>query len=682
MRGRRPALSVLAVLLGLFGIGTGQAEATMNLKTFDFQPSSFEPGGHPDSEINFAVTTGSGETLESVSFAPTVGYALEPSSVPTCPNSAFLINECGPSAQVGVATVRGEYEGSSEFLFGTVPLYALTPLPNQFAHFGFMIPTVEVPVDFGATLLTAPQAPTEHHYQLRLAFSELPQSPPLVGIKMSLWGIPADPAHDADRFPQGSPGCPGSPTTSCNSEPISSNLPELPLTLYAVYCESWTPAEMFSTYQGHEASAVNLAGDFEDCTSFGFNPSITVAPTTTAGHSAAGLDLDVKDPLPQQATALYPSELQAAVVTTNGLTLDPNLSEHPTCSDTAAAMTGNQASACPPASVVGTAELRVAGVSDALEGSVFLGTPVSGKTRLFLVVGSGGLELKLPGTLEQLPSERLKFTFGDQPKLPIAEEHLKFSSGFVRTPVHCGNYAVETRLPPWNSSLLAKEAQIHYSISSGPAGGPCIGVPTNVSVQLDPASIAADGSSQATATVEVRDAEGNGVPAEDVRISSSDPQQKIGAVIDNGDGTYSAVITGSTTVGATTITAVDASADPEVSGSASLMQTGGGERTPMAAALPAPAPPAPRAPLVRLLKKPARHGSSRRARFDFEADVADATFRCRLDHAAYRPCTPPVVFARLSLGRHKFSVRAANGTVLGPTTFWSFRVLGHERHHR
>src|SRR5262249_11462328 len=139
----------------------------------------------------------------------------------------------------------------------------------------------------------------------------------------------------------------------------------------------------------------------EDC-STSFDPSATVAPTTTAGYSAAGLDLDVKDPLSPQPTALYPSELQAAVVTTSGLTLDPNISEHPICPDAAAAMTGNQASACPPSSAVGTAELSVAGVSSALEGKVFVGTPAGGKTRLFLVAGGAGLELKLPGTLEQL----------------------------------------------------------------------------------------------------------------------------------------------------------------------------------------------------------------------------------------------------------------------------------------
>ena len=118
VRGRRRALSVLAVLLGLFGIGTGAGRDALGLKTFEFRPSSFKPGGHPDSEINFAVTSGSAETLKSVTLVPTAGFAVEPSSIPTCSNRSFLMNECEPTAQVGIATVRGEYEGSSEFLFG------------------------------------------------------------------------------------------------------------------------------------------------------------------------------------------------------------------------------------------------------------------------------------------------------------------------------------------------------------------------------------------------------------------------------------------------------------------------------------------------------------------------------------------------------------------------------------
>jgi hypothetical protein len=46
-----------------------------------------------------------------------------------------------------------------------------------------------------------------------------------------------------------------------------------------------------------------------------------------------------------------------------------------------------------------------------------------------------------------------------------------------------------------------------------------------------------------------------------------------------------------------------------------------------------------------------------------------------LDHHRYRPCTPPVVLRNLTAGRHVFSVRAVNGSVLGPAAGWSFRVL-------
>jgi LPXTG-motif cell wall-anchored protein len=66
---------------------------------------------------------------------------------------------------------------------------------------------------------------------------------------------------------------------------------------------------------------------------------------------------------------------------------------------------------------------------------------------------------------------------------------------------------------------------------------------------------------------------GHPVAGESITISSSDTGQKIGAVTDNGDGTYSAVITASTTVGSAVITATDSAGDIPVTATASLAST-------------------------------------------------------------------------------------------------------------
>jgi hypothetical protein len=521
--------------------------------------------------------------------------------------------------------------------------------------------------------------PASEPYRLRLTFDQLPQASPLSSVKISLWGVPAAAAHDADRFPQGSPGCVGSETTSCNT-PTPSGVTEAPFTLDAVYCEpkgpsflNWVPWDIYRTYEGFKNEQVAMYLEAGGCAALTFDPGLSAAPTTGAGHSAAGLDLLVSDPQPQTPGTVSPSELQTAAITVRGVTLDPSVSTHPVCEDSAAAINGNQPSACPASSKIGTATFDVKGLPEKIHGEIFLGKPVTGRPRVFVVGKAGGLELKQLGFVDLLIPDGLKFTFGNQPRLPIAEEAFHFLPDFVRTPVHCGNYTVEGRLVPWAPNQPEREPTTTYPISSGPGGSPCIGAAATVAVQLEPPSIAADGSSQTTVTITVHDAEGTGVPAEQVQLSSTDPSQKIGEVVDNGDGTYSATVTGSTTVGGSTITATDVSAEPQVSGSADLAQT---ENHPPPTSSPeVTVPSTPRVPTVRFLEKPPRLGGERRARFDFAADVMGATFTCRLDHQRFRPCAAPVVLRRLTFGRHAFSVRAVNGSVFGPVSTWRFRVV-------
>jgi hypothetical protein len=100
-----------------------------------------------------------------------------------------------------------------------------------------------------------------------------------------------------------------------------------------------------------------------------------------------------------------------------------------------------------------------------------------------------------------------------------------------------------------------------------------VGPASSIGVSLLPTSIVANGSSTTTATATVTDAEGHRVAGETVSFTGSDPNLHIGAVHDNGDGTYSASITSSTTVGTPTITATDT--ETGVFGQATLTQTAG-----------------------------------------------------------------------------------------------------------
>jgi hypothetical protein len=598
----RLAIWTVALLVMSCAIGAAVSSAALPLERFDFEFSANEPGGHPDLEMDFAVSPDAAETLKSFTVLPPAGFAIEPSAIPSCTGTAFALNQCPPAAQFGLATVRGKHEGNGEFVFGTVPVYQLTRGPNQFMSFGFTVPVLNLPLK-GQALL-----PRSDDYRLHLGLDQLPQDPPLTGLKISIWGVPADVAHDQSRFPQGSSGCVESENTSCNTATASS-LPQLPLTLDAVYCPaSWTRDVSFTSHQdpSHAQSSSGFVTDNgERCDTLGFSPTLTLTPTTAAGYSPTGLDLEVKDPQPQLPDALSPSELRTAIVTMQGLTIGPSLNGHPVCTDADAAMSADAPSSCPQASALGTAQIEVEGISDPLPGKVFLAGPgVNGAPRLFLVATGGGLELKLQGTLEDLGAGKLRFTFAGLPRLPIVAMRLHIDGGqaLLRTPVHCGVYAIGSELVSWNPLMTPQKPTSTFTISSGPGGAPCIGGPTRVAVHLDPASIAADGLSQVTATVEVLDANGSGVPAEEVRLTSSDPLQHIGEVVDKGDGTYSAVITGSSTMGTATITATVLSPTPDLIASATLLQTGAAP-TP-----PAPVPPAPPPTAKPLCTVPNLHG--------------------------------------------------------------------------
>ena len=95
--------------------------------------------------------------------------------------------------------------------------------------------------------------------------------------------------------------------------------------------------------------------------------------------------------------------------------------------------------------------------------------------------------------------------------------------------------------------------------------------PTQVAVSLAPAKITADGLDTTTATATVTN-NGNPVVGDTIAITSSDPGEKVGAVTDNGDGTYTATVTASETVGSATITGTDTSDVNLPSGTAMLAQ--------------------------------------------------------------------------------------------------------------
>ena len=124
-----------------------------------------------------------------------------------------------------------------------------------------------------------------------------------------------------------------------------------------------------------------------------------------------------------------------------------------------------------------------------------------------------------------------------------------------------------------SATITATDGSVSPGVSGQATLTQTAGPASSVGVALSPASIVANGTSTSTATATVKDAAGHGVGGDHVGFSSSDSAEKISAVTDNKNGTYTATITSSNTAHQVTITATDSSVSRSVSGRATLTQT-------------------------------------------------------------------------------------------------------------
>jgi Invasin, domain 3/Bacterial Ig-like domain (group 3) len=177
-------------------------------------------------------------------------------------------------------------------------------------------------------------------------------------------------------------------------------------------------------------------------------------------------------------------------------------------------------------------------------------------------------------------SSTLIATATDANGYPVGGEHLNFSSsdpgekvgpvtdngdGTYTATVTSSTTVGTATITADDPSAGLPNAQATLTQTPGPA--------SSVTVELSPASIVANGTSQSVATATLTDARGNPIAGDHVSFSSSDGGETIGPVTDHNNGTYTATVTSSTVAQPVTITATDSSVSPNVSGHATLTQT-------------------------------------------------------------------------------------------------------------
>jgi uncharacterized repeat protein (TIGR01451 family) len=469
-----------------------------------------QAASHPyelTTSLAFNVSAREGPPLESplanaapkdleVAFPP--GLIGNPKAVPQCSQQAFLELEalnCPLDSQVG--TVKPYFYGS--FHSAVYPVFNIVPPSGEPAELGFSVAGIgHIPLFFHVL-------PNKNgEYRLTASLNDIPESGPLQGAILTLWGVPADGNHDLERegtFGQGHEqdgesckpqveveggvekqvSCPsGIAARPFLTLPSKCQASELPV---GVETDSWeNPGPPFQSPATKPIAAEAITG----CEQLSFAPSLWLAPETTQAGAPSGYTIDVHVPQNEDPTALATPDLRKAVVSLPaGVVVSPSVTNGlQDCTEEQFAPQSLTAASCPARSQLGTVKIVTPLLSSPLEGQVFLGQPdcapctpgdaQEGRlVRLLLQAEGSGLTVKLAGSgsIDQSTGQ-LTVTFDESPQLPFEELKLTLDGGSTAPLANSSSCGVplsaSSQLTPYSSETPAEPTSEPFELSGCP----------------------------------------------------------------------------------------------------------------------------------------------------------------------------------------------------------------------
>ena len=468
------AVCLIAIAAAL-SFGTASAGA-VEIRSFVAGPTHAQAGGHPDLGISYAGETASQPDLElncqcnepkSVDIDTPTGFIGNPHATPQCNAADFARDVCPADSQVGVISVAikkiGFYLTDPD-----EPVYNSVPNPSQAGLLSFKL----VPGLFGLPFYTVFEARTGSDYGLS-ANTELTHFAEPQSFNLTLWGVPADPSHDALRVF----------SNENQTKPTPSNSPLTPFLQNPTTCTGTLSSTV--TVKGYDGSVTSASSPWPTtvgCDQLNFEPSLSAKPTTTEADSASGVDIDLTVPQVLSPTYPSPSELRAVTVALPpGFSINPNAADGKTsCSDVAANIgTGSLAAAnCPEFAKIGTDTIDSSALPQPIPGSIYIGDPQPGnRYRIFLTGDGFATHVKLAGFARPDPETgQVIVTFNNLPQSPFTVFNFFFwgaARALLATPTQCGTYPVVSTFTPWDEALPNQTSTQFFTIDSGPGGRPC-----------------------------------------------------------------------------------------------------------------------------------------------------------------------------------------------------------------
>jgi hypothetical protein len=466
VRGVAAALAGLVVVVSAVAAPAASADDVFGIASLGASASNLDgtfsrqAGAHPDlrTRIRFnRYTSGPlvgepvGNVRDVVAELPP-GVTADPTVAGTCAQRDLAIpgggSNCPIGSQVGTVIVE-----QSDGFNAVRPLVSMEHGPDAPALLGFEYLSATVfiephvrPSDYGITALSP----------------RISQGIRLVGADVTLWGVPADPVHDAQRFMPNNP-TPGvgtqAPRRAFTNSPTSCPDAALVTTFSA---DSWQDPGVFESR--------SLIADFdgtpfvgEGCENVPFDPSVEVQPLSHAADAPTGLDVDLRVPQDDAPDGLSTAHVKKVVTTLPvGMSVSASAAAgQGACAPDQIGLGTDLPVTCPDSSKVGTVEVHSPLLEEPLQGDVILAkqndNPFGSLLALYIVANGPGFVVKLPGRVDtNAVTGQLTATFDNNPQLPFDKLHVRLRGGSLAplaTPAKCGTYTTHTQVTSWASDV-------------------------------------------------------------------------------------------------------------------------------------------------------------------------------------------------------------------------------------
>ena len=253
----------------------------------------------------------------------------------------------------------------------------------------------------------------------------------LEGTSLTLWGVPGDPSHDAERCNQIGQGC-GQPSA----------VPIAPFMTNPTSCSAPLQTSFTVDSYGPGAPATGFATQpaATGCSLLSMSPTLSVAPDTSQADTPAGYEINLGVPQNEQPYSVAtPNVENVSFTLPPGVTLSPPVANGlGGCTHSAFA-----AGSCPQSSKLGTVAVTTPLLHDQLTGSVYAGVPSATQMYPLYIIASGdNVTVGLAGQAIPNPATgQLTTVFDQNPQLPFSDLDVNLFGGplaALANPESCG----------------------------------------------------------------------------------------------------------------------------------------------------------------------------------------------------------------------------------------------------